>query len=168
VDHSDRALLLAIRPRFANAILAGHKTVELRRQRPAVAPRTIVLLYATSPTKALVGSAQLAAIHTGTPDNLWATHGSSAAITRAEYDGYFRGTDMAVALTLTAVERLAEPIPLSRMRSHYSLEPPQSYRFIHSNRLFAPDWNPTSRSRLARDRFDRSPEEAIATAPDRH
>lgn len=137
MDHSDRALLLAIRPRFATAILAGHKTVELRRQRPAAAPHTTVLLYASSPTKALVGSAQLAAVHTGTPDNLWATHGSSAAITRAEYDGYFRGTDLAVALTLTAVEPLAEPIPLSRLRSQYSLEPPQSYRFVHSNLLFA-------------------------------
>src|SRR5262249_4424478 len=146
VDHSDRALLLAIRPRFADAILDGHKTVELRRQRPAVAPSTIVLLYATGPTKALVGSAQLAAIHTGTPATCCATPAISTPITRAEYAVVFRGAAMAVALMPTAVERLAEPIPLSRMRSQYSLEPPQSYRFIHPNRLFTPDWNPTSRS----------------------
>jgi predicted transcriptional regulator len=150
VDQADRALLLAIRPRFVTAILAGHKTVELRRQRPAAAPRTTVLLYATSPTKALVGSARLAAIHTDTPDKLWATHGSSAAVTRAEYDGYFRGAKMAVALTLTAVETLAEPIPLSRMRSQYSLEPPQSYRFVRSNRLL------TSGGRLVAVRVGRA------------
>src|SRR5262249_25620666 len=116
VDHSDRALLLAIRPRLATAILAGHKTVELRRQRPAAAPRTTVLLYATSPTKALAGPAQRAATHPSPPHNVGASHGRSAAITRAECEGSFRGADLEVPLPLPAAEPLAEPIPLSRMR----------------------------------------------------
>jgi len=135
VDGADRAaLLLAIRPRFAVAILNGDKTVELRRQRPAITPHAPVLLYATSPTKALVGSARLAAVHADTLDNVWTLYGSCTGISRTEYYGYFQGTDTAVALTLTAVAPLTEPIPLNQLRDQYSLEPPQSYRFIDAIR----------------------------------
>ena len=44
------------RPRFAEAILAGVKTVELRRTVPKIVVPTLALLYATTPVRALLGT----------------------------------------------------------------------------------------------------------------
>ena len=54
-----RTLLLCLRPRFAEAILSGAKTVELRRRPINTQPGTPILLYASSPTMAIVGTARL-------------------------------------------------------------------------------------------------------------
>ena len=51
-----RVLLLLIHSRFAERILAGSKTVELRRVRPGIEPGDRVLLYASSPVRGLTGS----------------------------------------------------------------------------------------------------------------
>ena len=45
----DRMVVLSLRPRFAEAILAGVKTVELRRTVPKIVIPTRALLYASSP-----------------------------------------------------------------------------------------------------------------------
>jgi predicted transcriptional regulator len=55
-----RPLLLSLRPRFAQAILDGTKTVELRRTRVSAPPGTLLVLYASSPVMAVVGVAPLA------------------------------------------------------------------------------------------------------------
>jgi predicted transcriptional regulator len=52
-----RTLLLSLRPRFADAILAGAKTVELRRRPINARPGTAILLYASRPMMAIVGTA---------------------------------------------------------------------------------------------------------------
>ncbi|MFJ9612884.1 ASCH domain-containing protein [Streptomyces noursei] len=67
-------MLLSLYPRFATAILAGAKKVEVRRQRVAAPPGTTVVLYATAPTMALVGLARIVAISIGSPQEVWRTH----------------------------------------------------------------------------------------------
>ena len=42
-----RALVLSLKPRFAGAILAGTKTVEVRRVMPRITVPTLALLYAS-------------------------------------------------------------------------------------------------------------------------
>ena len=64
-------MLLSVHPRFATAILAGSKTVEVRRQRVAAPPGTPVLLYATAPTMALVGMARIASVQVASPQEVW-------------------------------------------------------------------------------------------------
>jgi hypothetical protein len=51
--------LVSLRPRFANAILIDTKTVELRRRAITASPGTAVVLYASAPTMAVVGTATL-------------------------------------------------------------------------------------------------------------
>ena len=41
-----RALVLSLKPRFAEAILSGTKTVEVRRVMPRITVPTLALLYA--------------------------------------------------------------------------------------------------------------------------
>lgn len=128
-------MLLSVHPRFATAILAGSKTVEVRRQRVAVPLGTMVLLYATSPTMALVGTARIAAVHVSSPQALWSAHRTQTGISRREFDEYMSGASQASGLTLTEPVTFDEPVPLSALRGTGTFHPPQSYRYLDTQTI---------------------------------
>lgn len=127
-----RALLLSLRPRFAEAILDGAKRVELRRIRPRAAPGTPVLIYASTPRKALLGGCWVSGVVVAEPDEVWELHGHLTAVDRAEFDDYFTGAENAVAIQLTNPWTLDEPVELGELRAKWpGFHPPQSYRYIN-------------------------------------
>ncbi|MEY2247257.1 ASCH domain-containing protein [Streptomyces sp. BF23-18] len=128
-------MLLSLHPRFATAILSGAKTVELRRQRVAVAPGTPVVIYATSPVMALLGTARITAVDTATPAQVWNRHRKACGITRAEYRAYMDGASQASALLLDSPRPLAQAVPLSHLRRTGTFHPPQSYRYLDTDAL---------------------------------
>ncbi len=125
-----RALLLSVRPRYADLLLDGSKSVELRRVRPSVKPGALVLIYASSPARALVGSGRVHAIEAGGPAEIWCRHGSRTGVTPDEYDVYFEGATAAVAISLTGVQPLSRPTPLAELRARTGFRPPQSFRYL--------------------------------------
>ncbi|MEV7465899.1 ASCH domain-containing protein [Streptomyces kronopolitis] len=131
----DRPMLLSVHPRFATAILAGSKTVEVRRQRVAAPPGTTVVLYATAPTMALVGLARIAAVKVGSPREVWSAHRSQTGISRREFDEYMSGATQASGLTLEEPQPFEEPVPLSALRAAGTFHPPQSYRYLKGEML---------------------------------
>ena len=66
-ESEERALFISVKPRYANAILEGIKTVELRRTRPNLPDGSLVILYSSTPTRAVVGWAHLTGVRAGTP-----------------------------------------------------------------------------------------------------
>lgn len=135
MSQSDRALLLSIRPRYAHAILNGTKTAEIRRQRPAVHPGTLVIIYATKPVGALVGTARISDIREGSPAEIWEQHQHSTGVTKSEYDSYLAGADTAHLLFLHRVQRLEPLLTLEQIRSATAFQPPQSYRYLSQHML---------------------------------
>lgn len=132
------ALFLSLRPRFAELLLSGAKTVELRRVRPAVSAGTTVLLYASSPTMKLVGRAEVAEISMSPLSQIWREHGPETGITRSEYDDYFEGADEAVAIKLANICRLDKPRALQDLRTRLAgFQPPQSYRYLDRSQVAA-------------------------------
>jgi len=125
-----RPLLLSLRPRFAQAILDGTKTVELRRTRVSAPPGTLLVLYASSPVMAVVGVATLADRDTAGPMVIWRRYRGRLGLSRAEFADYFTGAEHATALAIAAPRALPEPLTLSWLRSHAAFQPPQSYRYI--------------------------------------
>ena len=99
--------IISIRPNFAEAILAGAKTVELRRRIPPLEIGTRLWIYATRPTAAVVGSVIVNAIVRGTPNSVWDAYSTQAAISRSDYDVYFDGAKEAIGLSLTSACRTA-------------------------------------------------------------
>lgn len=132
LDMPDRhALLVSIKPQYAELILDGTKTVELRRVRPHVQTGATVLIYASSPAMEMVGTATVAAVDVRDAEAIWAEHGSAAGIDRAAYDEYFAGSDQAVAITLTNVRPLRRRVPLTELRQRITgFNPPQSFRYL--------------------------------------
>ncbi|WP_328465872.1 ASCH domain-containing protein [Streptomyces sp. NBC_00448] len=131
----ERAMLLSVHPRFATAILAGTKTVEVRRQRVAALPGTPVLLYATAPTMAIVGMARITSVQVASPGEVWSASRTSAGISRREYDEYMSGATRASGLCLEEPIAFDSPVPLAALRTAGAFHPPQSYRYLSGEDL---------------------------------
>ena len=61
---------LSLKPRFAEAILAGTKTVELRRTTPKIEVPTRALLYTSTPVRALLGTCIITSVTSARLSNL--------------------------------------------------------------------------------------------------
>ncbi|MEU9741036.1 ASCH domain-containing protein [Micromonospora chersina] len=127
---SQRTLLLSLRPRFADAILSGTKTVELRRRPINAQPGTLVILYSSAPVMAIVGTARLRQVMVSDPQTAWGNHHSALGLQKDEYDGYLDGSPLAYLLHLTQVCTLNEPLHLHRLRQDGGFHPPQSFRYV--------------------------------------
>jgi predicted transcriptional regulator len=131
MERNNNVLFLSLRPEYAELLLAGEKTVELRRIRPRAPIGTDVLLYASSPRCELVGICSIGAIGQATPDDIWKLHGSNTGIGRTAFHSYFRGASQAVAITVKDPRRLESPISLSQLRAEWvNFQPPQSFRYV--------------------------------------
>lgn len=132
---SPKALLLSLRPRYAELILAGDKTIELRKQRPRVPPGTLVVMYASQPVCAIVGTFVLRDIVAEAPEALWAKHGAQSGITKALFDQYYAGHDRGFGLLINDARPLSSEVSLAVLRERWhGFHPPQSYRYIHPTR----------------------------------
>lgn len=128
---SKRYLFLSIHQQYAELILEGKKTVELRRRKPNVEAGDIVILYATSPMCSVLGTAEIKGITEDTPSAIWESCGKKAKLPKENFDVYFDASSTAVAISLKNHQRLDKPIPLSCLRKLLSnFSPPQSYRYI--------------------------------------
>lgn len=124
-------LFVSLKPRFAEMILSGDKTVELRRVAPTIAPGALVILYASSPQMQVVGTGRIAGLEKASPTALWGRHGAECGLSRSEYRAYFAGVGQAVAIVLEDVQRLPEPVSLAKLRERWAgFRPPQSWRYI--------------------------------------
>jgi len=129
-----RALLLSIRPQHAEKILDGSKTVELRRVCPQVNEGDLVLVYASSPVKALTGAFRVGQVVGQPPRDLWRKTGAQTGITWGEFEQYFSGVDMAFGIVIADAWRLPRPLPLPHIRERCpGFHPPRNYRYLISD-----------------------------------
>jgi predicted transcriptional regulator len=119
--------VLSIRPTYIDRILGGLKTVELRRRFPRAPGTSTVLFYSTSPVQAIVGHAILEGVSHLSLRALWNRFATAAAVTRNEFDAYFRGVEHGCALRLTKVRALSNPLHLTDLKQKFEFSPPQSY-----------------------------------------
>lgn len=122
-----RVALMSIHPEYAEALLAGTKTVELRRSRFAN-DISHILIYATSPVQKVLGWAKTGSVEEGSPTSIWEAHKSRAGISRSVYRAYFRGHPRATAIHVATPQRLEKPLALSEVED--GLKAPQSWRYL--------------------------------------
>ena len=127
----DRMVVLSLKPRFAEAILAGIKTVELRRTEPRIVVPTRALLYAASPVRALLGTCIITSVQPLDLQALWQKHGSGSGLLHHEFQKYFEGVDVGTALTLTQPRAFSRQIDLQDLRAKpQGFRPPQSFAYV--------------------------------------
>jgi len=125
-----RDVVFSIKPEYSRKIIGGSKTIELRRRFPkTVSEGTRALIYETSPTRALIGMAEISGVSRMSPDELWAAYSEEACIARTDFDNYFSGVEVGVAIRLCRARPLRRTIELPELRSRFSFEPPQSFLY---------------------------------------
>jgi predicted transcriptional regulator len=130
------ALLLSIRPQYAERILTGQKTVELRRVRPRACEDIVLLIYVSSPVRALKAISLVECVTAAEPAELWKQVAHKAGVSRAEFDAYFNDVDMGFAIHLKDVWQLSQPLPLTDLRELWpGFRPPQCYRYFSRDEL---------------------------------
>ncbi|MEY2496156.1 MAG: hypothetical protein QOJ45_2648 [Verrucomicrobiota bacterium] len=127
-------LLISVRPKFAEMIFDGSKTVELRRVRPRVGKGGVAIVYVSSPIKQLQGAFEIAKVVSASPSVLWNRYGAKAGITRKEFFEYFAGKILGHALVIKRAWKLAVSTCLSCLkRTQRGFHPPQSFHYVRRN-----------------------------------
>jgi predicted transcriptional regulator len=124
------SVILSLRPRWAELILTGAKTVELRRRRPQ-RPFDTVYLYVSSPVQAIVARCRVTRSLSDTPGRLLERFAEEACLTAREGARYFHGAKIGSALFLEDVVTPRSPLPLGDLRrARPRFHPPQNFCYV--------------------------------------
>jgi predicted transcriptional regulator len=124
-------LFISIKEQYVNRIFDGTKQIELRKSRPNVNKGDHVIIYCTSPVKAIVGVAKVQAVISHTPRQMWKLHSKRLGIERSDYFNYYEHIDKAIGIILSDVERLGYEICLSHIKEQLpKFSPPQTYKYF--------------------------------------
>jgi predicted transcriptional regulator len=126
----DRVALMSVHPVYAEALVDGRKTVEFRKCLIAPDIRT-VLVYATNPTKKVIGEFEVERVVTGTPEDIWTQFGARGLITAADFARYYAGRVRAVAILVDSYRRFANPVGLRQMNPVPAV--PQNFSYLQGD-----------------------------------
>ncbi|MBA4028797.1 MAG: hypothetical protein C0475_06645 [Planctomyces sp.] len=116
-------------PRWAEMILDGRKTVEIRRRSPGVRRGDVLALYASGTRRAVVGSALVRRVERVAAELVWGHLRGRGGIDRPALEDYLRGCERACLIELEAPRAGAAEVLLSQLRrAAPGFNPPQSAR----------------------------------------
>lgn len=123
-----KCVLMAIKPRFAQAIINGNKIIELRKQAPKIVANDLILFYETAPVSAVSFFCEVEDIIAQEPKTLWTQHKRHLSISEEEYNAYFLGKNMAYGIKLRKPRVFSEKKPIRDVDK--TLVVPQSYIYV--------------------------------------
>ena len=106
--------ILSIKPVYANQILAGTKTIELRKSSMALSEGDVILVYSSSPDQILAFWFRVSEIETLPVESMWSRYSRRLGIPKEDYMAYFAGLDVAVGFHVGEVQSI-EPIHLRQI-----------------------------------------------------
>lgn len=119
-------VLLSIKPQFALQIFSGTKKFEYRRIifREHVER---IIVYASSPTKMVIGEFWIKEILFEDLDSLWSRTRRYSGITEEGFYSYFFDKDKGYAIKVGKIIRYHKP---KQLRVLYKMKAPQSFAYI--------------------------------------
>ena len=106
------AMLLSIKPEYAQQIIDGTKEYEFRTRRCREDIMKIIF-YSTAPERKVVGEAEIEKVLYGSPSAIWEQTKHAAGIPRHFFREYYKGRSFAVAYKLINVIAYKKPKELS-------------------------------------------------------
>ena len=87
-----KSIILAIKPKYAEAILSGQKKYEFRKTH---FPRDVrlALLYSSNRIERITGWFTIRERVEDSPDEIWHKYGEGGGITKEEFCQYYRDSD---------------------------------------------------------------------------
>ena len=100
-------LIISVKPKYAEKILRGEKTIELRKCAPKkVGKDDYILIYVTAPVKELWGIYKIEKIIKEKPDTFWENFGEKTGISKQEFNNYYKENTSAFGIQLLEVKNL--------------------------------------------------------------
>jgi len=122
-------ILISVHPRHVDSMINGRKTVELRRRPLKLSSGCRVWIYCTLPRGSVEALGIVRIVVAATPSKIWRDYGQQCGITKAEFDAYYSGSDMAYAIVFSVVRKLPLTFALGEIRRHLtSFQPPQFFK----------------------------------------
>jgi predicted transcriptional regulator len=136
---SDNPLVMSVKPDRAEQIMAGSKTVELRKRFSKQWEGEKINVYATAPLMSLVGEAKIHSIIVDDPQEIWRKYGDEIGCSRLEFDEYVSDANVMYAIELNEIRPYRSAIPLTQLSRliKEELVPPQSYFTLEKNKAWA-------------------------------
>jgi predicted transcriptional regulator len=125
---------MSIHPEFASRIVGGEKLVEFRR-RSAARDVSHILVYATSPVRAVIAVAEVERVERGSPTALWEGFGSVGGVERSVFRRYFAGLTEGIAYVLGRIWSCTAPLALGQLGLPRSA--PQTFQYVTADTLEA-------------------------------
>ena len=126
------AVLMSVKPSYANLLVNGSKTVELRRRFSDLPHGTKMLVYGSSPTSKIIGEVSIVKVEQLKLDDLWNYACQEAMISWEDFSAYFKGRDSGYAITVNKATKYESPYQLDCLKELGVKGAPQSYQFISS------------------------------------
>lgn len=128
-----RTIVLSIKPRYVELILAGTKTVEFRRAW-AAEKVDFIAIYASAPIQKIVGIAKVSDVITAKPTLLWEySKKRGGGLTKSELSAYMEGKLKGFAILIESVSKFHHGVDPSLAIENFS--PPQSFRYMTSTEV---------------------------------
>lgn len=117
--------ILSIKPIYAQKILDGSKSIELRKSRMGMREDDVVIVYSSSPEQRITMWFRIKNVEMLPVDEMWCRYRDRLGIGHEEYMSYFNGVVNAVGLHIGLVQPLS-PIPLKEIEHQVpGFVPPQ-------------------------------------------
>lgn len=118
-------VIISIKPQYAEAIISGKKTVELRRRIPTIVIGARLWIYATKPIAAIIGYVTLDSLMKEQLEKLWEFCGKHSGLDRCAFDTYFDDVQHGIGMFVSEATKI-EPIDISTLRGiREGFHPPQ-------------------------------------------
>ncbi len=134
---SKQVMLISIKPKYITQIFSGEKTVELRRVKTKLKSGDLVIVYATSPEKALVGFFEVNKVLTeDNLDSFWEKVKNHACVNHETFQDYYRGASLGVGIFISNTHQFSKPVSLETLKSKIpGFHPPQNYHYLDDKKV---------------------------------
>lgn len=123
-------LFIAVKPQYANKLISGQKNIELRKMKPHIKQGDYVIIYASSPVKAVIGFGKVKEIIEKTPIDMWSDYSDRLGVTWQEFNLYYEGYNRAIGIVFEKIKPI-KAIELEELKKvDPKFHPPQIYRYV--------------------------------------
>jgi predicted transcriptional regulator len=129
---SNGDIVISVKSKFVERILAGEKVAELRRRAPRINPGCRIWIYTTAPEATVMLRVTVDRVVTGSPTEIWSKHRNTLGVSIDEFETYFADADSACAILFSRVQEVIPVVPLSEIRKRARFfQPPQFFKRLH-------------------------------------
>jgi predicted transcriptional regulator len=127
---TSREILLSVKPQYANLLITGVKTIELRKKFPTdLEKETKIFIYSSFPEKKVIGECKISKIEYLRLEDLWRVASIEAMISWEDFKSYYEGHTHGYAVHVFKAKKYKESIFLADIDPRIT-QAPQSYRYL--------------------------------------